>query len=362
MKRNDQRTFHRRVLLALIVCLVLCAPAAVQVPKSFAIDDVELVPLPQHQVSFRVDGKERLRWHFGPQYPRPFFYPFLSPTGAALTRMGHPGASNHDHHRSIWFGHQKVNGVDFWSDNTDARIRQNFWYAYKDGGREAVMASQLGWYNGDGQELMQQDLVAALITLGERGHALEIQITMRPGEGAESAQLGKTNFGFLAVRVAKSLSVHFGGGQIGDSSKREGEQAIFGERARWVDYTGIARQPPVALTQQLSPIMAGLQPRPSLFASVGITYHDHPDNPRYPTRWHVREDGWMGASFNMREAYAISAEKPLTLRYLLHAHSDMYNSKTAQAVHAAFAKRPGFRIVKSTKKHRQYEVTRIESP
>ena len=38
-----------------------------------------LLPLPDHQVAFLVDGAERLRWHFGPQYPRPFFYPLVGP-------------------------------------------------------------------------------------------------------------------------------------------------------------------------------------------------------------------------------------------------------------------------------------------
>ena len=31
---------------------------------------------------------------------------------------------------------------------------------------------------------------------------------------SESLEFGKTNFGFLAVRVAKSISEHFGGGKL----------------------------------------------------------------------------------------------------------------------------------------------------
>ena len=83
----------------------------------------QVVPLPDHQVSIQVDGAERLRWHHGPSYPRPFFYPLLGPSGSPLTRMGHPGAPDHDHHRSIWFAHARVLGIDFWSDRTDARAR-----------------------------------------------------------------------------------------------------------------------------------------------------------------------------------------------------------------------------------------------
>ena len=80
----------------------------------------QIVPLPDFQASFRIAGRERLRWHFNPHYPRPFFYPFIGPSGESLTRMGHPGAPNHDHHRSIWFAHAVAGGEDFWSYQSEA--------------------------------------------------------------------------------------------------------------------------------------------------------------------------------------------------------------------------------------------------
>ncbi|MGB1817136.1 MAG: DUF6807 family protein, partial [Rubripirellula sp.] len=52
----------------------------------------QVVPLPQKQVAFVVDGQERLRWHASDDAPRPFFFPLTGPSGLPLTRMGHPGA------------------------------------------------------------------------------------------------------------------------------------------------------------------------------------------------------------------------------------------------------------------------------
>jgi len=101
--------------------------------EPFALKQCELLPLPDDQVSFQIDGVEKTRWHFGSRYPRPFFYPLGGPSGTSLTRMGHPGAPNHDHHRSVWFAHHDVGGVDFWSDRTDGRVRQKSWYCYRDG-------------------------------------------------------------------------------------------------------------------------------------------------------------------------------------------------------------------------------------
>jgi hypothetical protein len=327
-----------------LACLLLVAFSSnLLADEPFAIKRCEIVPLPENQVSFQIDGVEKTRWHFGEQYPRPFFYPFCGPSGSCLTRMGHPGAENHDHHRSVWFAHHDVGGVDFWSDGTNGRVRQKHWYCYRDGDGEAVMASALGWMDGAGKELMHQDVVAALIPLDDGDHAFEIQITMQPPTESGSVELGKTNFGFLAVRVAKTLSVYFGGGKLIDSEGQQGEAEIFGKRARWMDYSG-----PVA-------VGSGTDRQTTV---EGITFFDHPENPRYPTHWHVREDGWMGASFCMQEGLTVAADVPLTLRYLLHAHQGAYNHARADKIHRSFAERPGFRIAKATKRHQQYEVER----
>src|SRR5581483_8191002 len=138
----------------------------------------QLTPLPEYQVQCTIDGEERLRWHFGPQYPRPFFFPLLGPSGKPLTRMGHPGAPNHDHHRSIWFAHNQVLGIDFWGDRKPPSIRQQDWLAYIDGDEEAILAVQLGWYDGhDPQPLLTQQLLAAIRPGPNRETLLELQST-----------------------------------------------------------------------------------------------------------------------------------------------------------------------------------------
>src|SRR5207247_10605851 len=114
-------------------------------PMPGLIPRCQVVPLPDDQVSFEIDGRERLRWHFGSRYPRPFFYPLIGPSGAPLTRMGHPGDAGHDHHRSIWLAHNQVAGQDFWADTSKTRIRQKRWLAYQDADSEAALAVLIGW-------------------------------------------------------------------------------------------------------------------------------------------------------------------------------------------------------------------------
>ena len=304
---------------------------------AFEFPRCQLIPLPDQQVSFQIDGVERTRWHFGQQYPRPFFYPLNGPSGHSLTRMGHPGAANHDHHRSVWFAHAKVLGIDFWSDQTEARIRQHEWLAYEDGDEEAIMATELRWYDGhDPKELLRQKVIAAVRPGPADGETLlEIQTSFTPI--AETLEFAKTNFGFLAVRVAKNISEHFGGGTLTNSEGKIHELAIFGKSARWMDYSG--------------PVPGG--------KTEGITYFDHPDNPGHPTNWHVREDGWVGASFCMFEPKTTTRDDPLVLRYLLYVHQGAVQQETANQVAKDFTQRPGLIVEKATEKHRHSVVRRL---
>ena len=300
----------------------------------------QILPLPDQQVSFQIDRVERTRWHFGTSSPRPFFYPLRGPGGASLTRMGHPGAANHDHHRSVWFGHHQVLGLDFWSGHTMAIVRQSSWLVYEDGDEEAVMAVRLGWHDGhDPAPLMEQDLIATVRPGESSDWYLELQAVFRPKSA--TLELGQTNFGMLAVRVAKSISAHFGGGQICDSEGRVDEPAIFGQRARWMDYSG----PEATVASRVA----------------GITYFDHPSNPDHPAAWHVREDGWMGASICRTQPVVLTTSTPLSLRYLLHVHAGAHDRNRAEKIFAGFDQSRPVEIVRATQKHRQFEIRRSPS-
>ena len=336
----------------LLCCLLLVGSisSALSEPerRSFVIDRCQLVPLPGHQVSFRIDGVEKTRWHYGREYPRPFFFPFNGPSGVSLTHMGHPGAGDHDHHRSIWFAFHKLgeSALNFWGDGEGTQIRQKQWFAYKDGEEEAIMATALGYFDPDDREVMVQETVVAIRPMADRRWGLEFQLTLKPPPDEEEVVLGKTNFGILAVRVAKSISEHFGGGQLTNSMGERGESRIFGKPSWWMDYSG--------------PVVAGSGPSRSV-RTEGITYYDHPDNPRYPSKWHVRADGWMGASLCMDANMIVSAERPMVLRYLLVAHAQSYNEGATRMEAEAFAKRPPFQIGKRGTPHEQWEVWRSEA-
>jgi hypothetical protein len=94
--------------------------------------------------------------------------------------------------------------------------------------------------------------------------------------------------------------------------------------------------------------------------SEGITFFDHPDNSRTgdPVHWHVREDGWMGASPGMHGPLMTTRERPLVMRYLLHAHGGTIDPLRANAIADEFATRKPYGVRKSGVKHHSYEIVR----
>lgn len=301
--------------------------------------DCQITPLPDFQFSFRIKEKERLRWHYSPEYSRPFFYPLTGPAGIPLTRMGHPGAPNHDHHRSVWFAHHQVMGINFWAENTGARILQKRWISIDESDAEAILAVELEWVDGhDPAPLLRQDVIAAIRTNPDEELFLELQTTFHPV--ASSLEFQKTNFGFLAVRVARSISSYFGAGHITSSSGQVGEKNIFGKPAEWMDYSG-----------PISPEV-----------TEGITYFYHPENPIAGSEknvcWHVREDGWMGASPCMHGPLETTRKSPLTFRFLLHAHANQLNAAQANRIYQAFAQSKPYQIRKPAQRHTSATVVR----
>ena len=288
------------LLLAVAASAVVAGPAA---PPDFP--RVQVVPQPGTQFSFQVDGREVLRYLAGPETPKPYAFPVIGPCGRPVTRIGHPrDPVTHGHHLSLWIGHKDVGGANFWEAGPKSGRIVHDRVLKIDDGAAATLAARATWVDADGKALLVDERVWTLApvvgTAGEGGFGeltLDLDLTLAPA--GPPVTLGKTPFGLLAVRVAKTMGVYDGGGRITNSEGGTGEADIFWKKARWCDYSG--------------PAAPG--------AVNGITLFDHPKNPGHPTAWHVRGDGWMGASVTQGEALEITKEKPLALRYRVWVHA-----------------------------------------
>lgn len=306
-------TFSQVFFLVLAAGATACPQSERPAPKP--VPRMQVIPLPYHQASFQRDGVEITRYHFGPSLHRPFLYPVIGPSGRPLTRMGHPrDPESHSHHNSVWISHHDVGGVDFWGDRASGTIHHKRIVKFEDGGKHAAMTLENEWVAGQNKVLLLEKRKIAVLPLHDAEWLTIIDLEFKAqGKGIT---LGKTPFGMIGVRMAKTIGVNNGGGTIRNSEGAVNEKEVFWKRARWVDYSGPITEDKIE----------------------GITLFGHPDNPNFPSHFHVRNDGWMGASLTFDGPRAITPEKPLRLRYGLYIHSGMKPKEAIEVTWQQFTK------------------------
>ncbi len=276
---------------------------------------VQAIPIQSESISFLIRGAEVARYNSGWDMHRPYLFPVIGPSGRGVTRMGHPhDPLGHRHHYSVWVAHHDVNGVDFWSDQPEAgkQTHRNI-LALEDGVSSAAARIRIVWRGPDGAAILEEERTCRLTDLPDNERLIDIHLRLTPAKGAVT--FGATSFGLLAARVAKTMCVADGGGQILSSEGALGEERIFSKPAAWCDYSG-----PVAADEW-----------------NGIAFFSHPSNSNHPPEWHVRSDGWMGACLSREHELKLEPDRPLSLRYGLYVHHGSPNEVDVRGAYADFA-------------------------
>lgn len=277
---------------------------------------VQVVPLPDEQVSFTVDGLDRLRWNADPRNSRPFLFPLVGPAGRNLLRIAQPNDGGQGSQRGLWWGHGQVHGVDFWREPRDvptrATIRQDQIVSTQDGEFDAAVVVDLGWYDLHNVRLLRQRLALMLRPMSEGECWLELQADF--STELESLSIGESSLGWLGIRLLPSMSVASGKGAITNSHGKRGESSVHGQRAAWVDMSG-----PVTLQ-----------------AVEGLTIFDHPENPGSPVGWNARAVGWMGPAASQQQSMQLVPGQVARFRYGVHVHRGLVDIDRASDLHVQF--------------------------
>ena len=258
------------------VCPLACAPA-LAASASLALRAVD------GGYDVLVDG-EPFTTYRGIGQPKPILYPVHGPGGVEMTRnfpmRETPGeARDHPHHRSLWFAHGDVNGVDFWTEGPGrGRIEQASASILEAHGPSVALVATNRWVGPGGNVVCRDVRTLRFGTLPDAARYIDVQIMVSASEG--EVVFGDTKEGTMALRTHPNLrlandekaGVTTAGGRALDSEGRR-DRALWGERARWVDYWG-----------------------PIDGRTVGVAIFDHPSNPRHPTWWHARHYGLVAAN------------------------------------------------------------------
>ena len=286
---------------------------------------MQAVPMPDSKLSIQRDGAEVFGYQYGTygdHSARPFFFPVIGPSGRCLTRIGHPhDPVGHHHHYSVWLAYHFINDVNFWSDDKTSgkQVHQRF-SRFFDGPVLAGFEAVVDWETSDCQSIMREIKQARVYPQPDDELLIDLQFSFSVVN--EIIKLNKTSFGFLGVRVAKSMGVFDGSGLIRNSEGAVNEQKIFHQPALWCDYSG-------AITNK---------------ARNGIAIFDHPDNPHHPSHWHVRSDGWMSPCHFLHHHHYICSDEMLQLNYRLLVHNGDVDDANVQARYDQYARPPKIKV------------------
>lgn len=282
----------------LLVVLGLCSCVAPKPGVPANPLGVRIVPT-NNLLRVELNGKLFTEYHYA-NVPRPFCYPLIGPGGVAMTRhfpMATPPGEEHDHphHRSFWYGHEPVNGVDFWTERTNSgRVVHRGFVDISSGVNTGLIKTVNDWVNAAGKVICTSEHTLRFYASTNNTITMDFEINLKASHG--DVTFGDSKEGSFALRVAEPLRLRLpakkgeparaGAGQIvlstgerddgasaaaAKNAKRE--PITWGKRAAWCDYFG--------------PVDGKI---------VGIAILDHPSNPRHPTWWMVRDYGLFAAN------------------------------------------------------------------
>jgi len=256
-------------LLRTLLLIVLSIVAMPCVAAEFAVQQAD------DGVTVTVDGKLFTRYLIK-SGAKPVLWPVLGPTGKEMTRAypmrdaGTDERDDHVHHRSFWFTHGDVNGVDFWSETKGHGNIVHREFVKVAGGKNATIVTRNDWIGPDGKKICEDE---RHLNFGADDHArwVDFNVVIRASDG--EVKFGDTKEGSFGVRVAGTMKVSSKKGGTIINSEGQKDADAWGKPAKWVDYHG-----------------------PVNGETLGVAILNHPSSFRYPTYWHVRTYGLFTAN------------------------------------------------------------------
>lgn len=231
-------------------------------------------------VTITIDGEVFTRYVLS-SGTKPILYPVIGPTGQPVTRdypmkpAGIHEKDDHPHHRSVWFGYEGINGVNFWHEapnptQHDGRQVHKKYKKVELDGNTVVLVTEDDYVDGNGEVVAKDERT---YRFGTDGDARWIDVTIKLWSPQGPLVIGDTKEGAFAVRVAGTMknTAEMGGEYISSNGDENG--AAWGKPAAWVDYHG-----------------------PVDGETVGIAIMAHPSSLQAEPRWHVREYGLFAAN------------------------------------------------------------------
>jgi hypothetical protein len=267
----------------------------IKLTTPLAVLSLAALSLPAHgQVRFdtkadgvlvEVNGKPFTALHFGLQTGKPYLHPLLTISGGPdpVTR-GFPvdplpgDSTDHPNHRGLAIGAEEVNGEDFWDNELESRgpgkgkgtIEFQEITEATGGDERGTLAILAHWISSQGKLWLIERRKMIFYAKPATMRTLDLDIEL---EANEPVAFTDHQSAIIGLRLALPFDTHYDG-WVTNADGGVNEPGVRGRRSPWLLWTGIT---------------SGGQ-------RMGVALLDHPGNLNHPTRWQVRDKGYLMAN------------------------------------------------------------------
>ena len=251
-QRFDRRNRHaNRVLwIGLFLGISMSWGVTAFAQKEAATPEVksrfELTQL-EDKVNVLLDGKLFTRYHIK-SGTKPILWPVMGPGQLEVTR-GFPmrekiegEIADHPHHRSLWFSHGDVNGVNFWNEPKEEGSQKGFGviehreFLAVENGAEPQIKTRNEWMDANGEKILSEYRTVGFGADKSR-RWIDFDVQLVADVDDKPVKFGDTKEGSFGIRVAGWMKVDDHSGHIVNNLK-DADRDAWGKAASWVDYHG----------------------------------------------------------------------------------------------------------------------------
>jgi hypothetical protein len=264
------------------------------------------------RIIVRVADRTFTCYRFGAGQKYPYFYPVNGPaTGLSLTTES---SLPYPHHRSLFFGCDKVNGGNYWQEGNDrGQIVSRGARIAVDGPTRVEILDECDWRRPDRTPIIHDQRDIRIEAPSARLRLIDFAVVLT---ALDEIRIERTNHSLFAARVTPELSVTQGGALV-NAAGAEAEKGTFGAASPWCDYSG----------RHCGEI-------------EGLAIFDSPQNPWFPSKWFTRDYGffsptpmeWLGS-----EGFRLGKGETLRLQYRVVVHAGTAGEAGVEALFKAWS-------------------------
>lgn len=299
-------------------------------------------PEPKQRISIetkddriRIEANGKLLTEIRTQgFSNPILYPINNPSGQSLVRdwpvieNGRTGEQpDHPHHKSLFIGHQRINGVDFWHEGGKCGTTEQVRIIETRSGTDRALLRTLNLWKDSSGKVICSDTRELQFSIVDKATCIDLELNMHASHGDLTFSEYKDGFVGLRTHPHLRLSANPGKGVkevFGKAVNSKGVEGkgIWGQRANWVHYWGKVEG-----------------------KDAGVAILSHPSNPRNPSWWHARDYGLIAVNpFGPKRSKGdgkliLPAGQTLTLRYRFLFHGLPQEDADLPQRYLAYSKR-----------------------